>query len=426
MLKLTDYEQKMLEGEMGAFKQSAMKFIVRYAGVLGAEELCGISRATMFIGAQRYLDCYQGDESYEKIFSQFYLCSDETPALGKVADSCDAQTCVGACDITEYKRTRLSEEFHKRNAGFLRITRDMDVKIVDCCAPYLLGWIPLMGEHFVSTESSNVVVSNTIFGARGNADGVEAAVCAAITGRIPKWGMHVKENRYATALFRLNYRPSTQKDWDLLGYTMGRLLPKSEVPVLVGDFERPDINRMRQFCSSICVTSAAEICHVVGLTPEAHTLDMALGGKKPKTEIEVSEKDIEESLSMVCDAGVGPVDYISIGCPHLSLDEIREIAYYLEGKKLGPGVELLIWTAYPIKEMANMNGYTKTIEDSGAFLLTGSCPVLMREESHGHAKAMVMSGVKQAHTIKHQTKAPVYFGSVKQCMDAALSGRWEG
>ena len=33
-----------------------------------------------------------------------------------------------------------------------------------------------MGEHFVSTESSNVVLSNSLFGGYGTSDGVEAAV----------------------------------------------------------------------------------------------------------------------------------------------------------------------------------------------------------------------------------------------------------
>ena len=39
MIKLTKYEQQMLDGEMGEFKQIAMKNIVKYAEVVGAEEL---------------------------------------------------------------------------------------------------------------------------------------------------------------------------------------------------------------------------------------------------------------------------------------------------------------------------------------------------------------------------------------------------
>jgi len=39
MVQLTRYEEKMLKGEFGEFKQKALEFIVRYAEVLGANEL---------------------------------------------------------------------------------------------------------------------------------------------------------------------------------------------------------------------------------------------------------------------------------------------------------------------------------------------------------------------------------------------------
>lgn len=427
MVKLTDYEQSMLEGQMGAFKQKALEFIVRYAEVLGAEELCEFSRATLFIGAHHYLDCYPEDTDYQKIFSEFYLCSDELVEFGKMADGCKVQTCAGACDFREYERSHLLQEYHEKNLRFLETTKKMGVKIVESCTPYYVGWIPLQGEHFVTNESSNVVVSNTVFGAYGNSDGVEAAVCGAICGRIPKWGMHIKENRYGTCVFTLASKtPESFVDWDLLGFTMGRLLPKHQVPVLLADFKRPDINKLRQFCSAISVTSATELCHIVGLTPEAQTLEMALGGKTPKYEIVVTQKDIEESLVMLCDEGEGEVDFIHVGCPHLSLDELKDIAEYICNKKVKEGVEFAIWTDYATKEMANVNGYTQIIEDAGAFVLAGSCPVVMREHSHRHATAMVMSGAKQACSIRHQTKVPVYYGGIYECIDAAIKGRWEG
>ena len=48
MVKLTEYEQKMLDGEMGPFKQRAIQKIVDYANALGAEQLCVVSKATVY------------------------------------------------------------------------------------------------------------------------------------------------------------------------------------------------------------------------------------------------------------------------------------------------------------------------------------------------------------------------------------------
>lgn len=416
----------MLEGDMGPFKQKAMEFNVRYARVLGAMEMCEVSRATLFIGAQHYLDCYDPSEDYRKIFSEFYLCSDEILNFAPIAETCKAQTCAGSCDFREYKRTHLSKKYHERNLSYITTTRKIGISVIDTCTPYFTGWIPVIGEHFVSTESSNVVMSNSLFGAMGNSDGVEAAVCAAITGRTPKWGMHIKENRYADCLVQLKCQAESAFDWDLIGFTIGRMMPKHMIPVIVGGFRRPDVNMLRQAFSTIAVTSAAEMCHIIGVTPEAQTLEMAVGNKKILHEITVTQDDCEESYEMICEPGGGIVDYVSIGCPHLALDELKQIAEYLKNKKIACGVELLVWTSYPTKEMANVNGYTDTIEASGAYLLTGSCPLVMGKESHRHAMAMVMNGAKQAYNMKNQTKAPIYFGDIWQCIDAAISGHWEG
>ncbi|WP_455599183.1 aconitase X [Cloacibacillus sp.] len=426
MLKLTEYEKGLLAGSEGKGKKKAMEFIVRYANVLGTRELCEVSRATLFIGAQHYLDCYPYNENYKKIFSEFYLCSDEEVDFPDISEDCKAQTCAASCDFRNCEKTHMSKEYQARNLSYINITRKMGVKIVESCTPYYVGWIPMMGEHFVSTESSNVVISNSIFGAMGNSDGVENAVCAAITGRTPKWGMHVKENRYADCLVNIKCKAENMFDWDVIGFTVGRLIPKHVVPVIMGNFRRPDINSFRQFASTISVTSAAEMCHIVGVTPEAQSLEMAVGSKQILHEIDITEAEYEKSVRMIGCEGSGQVDYISIGCPHLALDELKVISEYLGYRKVKDNVELLVWTDYATKEMADVNGYMATIEGAGGYLLTGSCPIVMREDSHKHAKAMAMFGAKQAFGIQHQTKVPVFYGDIFQCIDAAISGEWKG
>lgn len=58
----------------------------------------------------------------------------------------------------------------------MEITKNAGVSIVNSCTPYYVGWIPLKDEHFVTTESSNVVISNSKFSTCGNADGIEAFI----------------------------------------------------------------------------------------------------------------------------------------------------------------------------------------------------------------------------------------------------------
>lgn len=423
MIQLTPYEQDMLDGVFGAFKQKALENIIAYAEVLGAAQLCEVTKATVYLGAHPYLDAVKSDR-YDDIFSQMLLSSDKTIPIDTFSSSCFCQTCVTPCDHYVYEPLHVSKERFELNHKFLEITKEAGVSIVNSCTPYLTGWLPLMGEHFVTTESSNVLMCNAVLGACGNSDGLEAAVWSAICGRTPLWGNHIMSNRLATHRFLLECPSETALDWDIIGYSVGRKLPPHGVPVLDSPFRRPDLIKLKQCFASMATTSGAEMCHIVGITPEARTLEMATGGKDVPV-IRITKEDYEQSMEMLCDPGSGEVQFVTLGCPHYTLEEIREVALYLKGKQVHKQVLLMLWTDIPTKESANVNGYTKLIEDAGAHLLTSGCPLVIGPQCHQGISGMAMDGAKQAHYIRSESKAKVYYGSKYQCIDAAISGKWE-
>lgn len=424
MLKLTDYEKKMLNGEFGEFKQVAIKNIVRYAEALDAEELCEVKKATLYFGAHPYLDVVDSD-NYDDIFSKMYLCSDKSIEMGEFSKGCYCQTCVAPCDQYEWEPLNLSKELFDKNNKFLEITKEAGVSITGSCTPYLIGWLPLRGEHFVTTESSNVIFCNSVLGACGNSDGIEAAAWSAICGRTPKWGNHILENRKGTHVYKIECSSESSIDWDVIGYTVGRLLPPHAIPIIDGNFRRPDTIRLKQCFASLATTSGAEMCHIVGITPEAVSLEMATGGKEPVDVITITNEEYQKSFDMLCDKGNEDVQFITLGCPHYTLEEIRDVALYIRGKKIMEDVLFMVWTDYATKEMANVNGYTKIVEEAGGHILTSGCPLVIGHKCHKGVKCMAVDGAKQAHYIRSETDATVYYGDMYKCIDAAVSGRWE-
>ena len=291
MVRLTDYEQRMLDGQMGEFKQKALKKIVEYANALGAEELCTVTKATVYLGYHPYLDVVKS-EDYNEIFSRMVLCehTDKIYEIDSFSDECFSQTCSSPCDYFCHEEINLSKEVFEKNRKFLDITREAGVNITGSCTPYLSGWIPLRGEHFVSTESSNILFGNSVYGACANADGLEATAWSAICGRTPLWGNHILENRYATHIIDVQCKAETPFDWDILGHALGRLLTDgNERPVLVGNFQRPDLTRLKKFFTSLATTSGCELCHIVGSTAEAPTLEAALAGHEAVRTIVVTQ-----------------------------------------------------------------------------------------------------------------------------------------
>lgn len=430
MVKLTEYEQKMFDGEMGPFKQRAIRKIVDYANALGAEELCKVTKATVYFGYHPYLDAVVS-EDYDEIFSEMVLCSKETYHLDQFSDECFSQTCVGPCDHFCYEPINISKEVFEKNRKFLDLTRDAGVSIAGSCTPYLSGWIPLRGEHFVSTESSNILFGNSVYGACANADGLEASAWAAICGRTPLWGNHILENRYATHVVDVQCQSETPLDWDIIGLTLGRLLTDGNArPVLTGNFHRPEINRLKKFFSALATTSGCEICHIVGCTAEAPTLEAALGGHEPQRRLVITQEEFDKSLASVCDQGSADVQMVVLGCPHYTLEEIRDVARMLKGKKVAQGVSLQVWTDMTMQHLAEVNGYAQTIQEAGAHLLNSACPMVCGRTAYDFVKTgFLTDGAKQAHYVHtdlNKKNCKVFYGSTQKCVKAAIKGRWEG
>ena len=422
-MRFTPYEEELLRGVHGTFKQKAFEKIVAYAKALGAEEFCEVSKATLFFGAHGYLNVLNTDD-YNMIFSEMYLCSGEVIPLGAFCSQCFSQTDSAPCDQYRYEELHLSREHFERNRRFLELTKQAGVSIAGSCTPYLNGWIPLKGEHFVTTESSNVLMCNSVFGAYGSADGLEASVWSAICGRIPKWGCHTPEGRIGDTVFHIECPAETVTDWDLIGYTVGRLLPPHGIPVLTGGFPYPDLIRLKECFASMATTSGAEMCHIVGFTPEAPTLEAALGHREAKVELTLDASAFWDSYRMVCNDGPAKIDFVTLGCPHYSLQELRDTALYLQGKQVAADVELFVWTDYSTKAMADENGYTAMIEDAGGHLMTSSCPLVIGPDCFRHLRGLVTDSAKQAHYIRSETEAPIYYTDARRCIDAAVAGEW--
>lgn len=426
MVKLTEYEQKMLDGEFGRYKQIAMEHVVEFANVMGAEELVKISKVHI-CGAVAPLEYGQSDDLDES-FRRTYLWTKEPVKFEGYSPEVYIQTDGGAVDQYDPEPMYLSEELFQKNLDWQLKYAEKGVSIVGSCAPYLNGWVLTKGETFMTTESSNVLFSNSVYGAAGNANGVTACGWAAITGRGPKCGMHLPENRLAAMEVRVECPCETPRDWDILGYSLGRLLINynNAIPVLTGNFHDVDVIRLKRMFAAIATTSGLEMCHIEGITPEAPTKEIALGGKKDYPVLRITQEDYDESVRRLCDPGSGPVQLISVGCPHYSLQEIRDAAAYIKGKKVHEGVRLIFWTSCSIREAARMSGYLDTIEAAGATIGTNGCPLVQGFACYEGVTGMAVDAAKQAHYNRSWLKGgKMYYGTMEQCVDAAVSGVWE-
>ena len=422
---LTDSEQRMLDGHHGKARQKAMELLVRYAEALGAERFVDTRNVAGVPGsANPFLQNYykdKGADGRDAIFSFFDLDADE---LIDVPDAVvPTYHLQGGADPTAWQTLGVKVEVFRNYEEREKFAAEHDVGILKTCTPYLAGNVPSKGEHLAWMESSAVIYANSVLGARTNTEGRESTSAAMLTGKIPDWGLHRTEHRYGTHLIDVEIPVGSVMDWGMLGYFVGDVV-QERIPVLRGAFQRPDIVRLKHFGAAASSSGGVEMYHIVGITPEAETLEMAFGPRQPVetfTYSTVERRRVYDQLN--ANASDPDVDYVMLGCPHAALEQLQEAARLLDGKKVSANCQLWIFTSRAVKSQAAAAGLIKTLSDAGAVLLTDTCSAFAQALPPG-TKVAALDSAKQAHYLPAILGVQAWFGSTADCINAALSGRW--
>jgi hypothetical protein len=83
-------------------------------------------------------------------------------------------------------------------------------------------------------------------------------------------------------------------------------------------------------------SGAVTLCHIVGTTPEASTLEEALGNRKPEQVIKLGKGELTDTWRRLNVWNDDVVEHVAFGCPHCTIDEIGRIAALLEAKRSRP------------------------------------------------------------------------------------------
>lgn len=425
-MKLTDREKRLLNGEKGIVPQKAMELLVKYGEALGAEEMVSVQHvyasSAFCANSDLTLDIIKQCGGIKEYFSQYTLCSN-------IADDISPMECFTTClanniDLDMWQEQEATPEIYEMGLQADAFERSIDHLVAASCAPYLQGLSPVFGEHIASQESSAVSFFNSVIGARTNTEGTESATASAYAGCTPKWGLHLTENRRGTHLVRVTTPVETMMDWGLLGYYFGFAV-QEKIPVVDGILRRPTADMLKHCGAAAASSGGIELYHVTGVTPEAWDQKMAFQNHRPEVEIVFGEAEKRWAYEKL-NSGVDPkIDYIILGCPHYSMEQVFQFCRYLGGRKIHPDVHLWLMVPYTVKALAVRQGYDKLIEAAGAHIIAGSCPILGGVYRKS-ARSVATDSAKQAKYFRDMTGKPTYFGSMEQCIDSAVLGRWIG
>ncbi len=351
-MELTIEERGILEGTKGEGAALAMKILVGIGESFDAPRLVTITRAHVALSNQE-ADLWFA----EKLAGGGARCV--IPPTVNPGYSLEFFTPRG---MTSEDDTRLMER--TRNAY-----RTLGARLNFSCTPYLFDNIPRLGEIIAFSESSATPYVNSVWGARTNRESAQSALCAAVIGKVPEYGLLLTKNRKATARVRVEADLSNDFAYQQLGWAVPKKIG-FRIPAFEGIPLNVSMEALMNLGAQLNTAGAVPMYHIVGLTPEAPTLDAAFHGMEPEVEVTVTQRDLEEQTARFSDEP-GTIDFVMFGCPHLTIRQVAEIAGLVEGKILR--TEMWVLTSSYTCEMAKRMGLWDAIAQAGGHIVPDTC-----------------------------------------------------
>jgi len=375
-MKLDAEEQAMLNGELGEPRRWALEHMLRVGGFFDAADFVPVTQAHIMA---------------------------DTESLGEAG-----------VEFLEQMAT------HPLNERKVRIPMITDPRGIDFCHYRKLKQTDAMAALEQRTidafEAFGIMMTNTCIN-------YQTIMPPGLTGRTPRYGLHLDENRKAKKRFRVTWQPRYLSDWGALGGIIGaRTGSYWEAPVIEGIESQPGSDEMKHMGAAMASFGSVPLMHVVGVTPEAPTLESVCDPDSLAAEV-IGEADFETFF-----AGYGgkgeKVDVVVFSAPQLSLLEMQSLAALLDGKKIHKDTSLLAVTSPVVAADARRLGIAERIEASGALLLEGMCFYQSYAREMGEAngwKRLMTNSVKLTNIIGGYGYEPT-LSNMENCVASAIAG----
>jgi predicted aconitase len=412
-MQLTDEQKGMLEGKLGHGVQKAMSMLVKYGDAFGAENMVRVDTCHAGAGppgfVQEMLDGVKRVPALTTLHAGGAAACLQGPQLG-----------LGEAFCRQERRAQGEAVDLCISKGFVPTLS---------CAPYLAGNVVKPGNVFSWPGSSGALISNSLFGGRGNRDAFPASLASAITGFTPDMLLLRKENRRAQLLVKVDQGMDlphfTEAEYGAMGYYIGAIAELRNV-VVDGLPLGVSFENLKGLLSPMPVSGAVTLCHIVGITPEAPTLEAALGHKPPEIVVDFGKNELRQGMESLQTAKSSHVEVVFFGCPHLTISEMGLVANLLAGKKKTSGVRLWVSTAASVLLLAERMRYADIIRAAGGVIVTDTCIMGFPYDQLDQPARTAATNSARAASYQARRGIGIQYGSFRQCIEAALTGKWGG
>ncbi len=410
-MNLDDTDRALLAGVHGGAAAFAMELLVAYGRAIGAARFIDI------VGAHVDGCLYHGQASLD-----FVQRLQDLGGRVRVPTTLN----VGSMDLIHPELYRGDVATGAAGRELMERHEALGCLPTFTCAPYQTMFRPRFGEQVAWGESNAIVFANSVIGARTARYGDFTDLAAAMTGRVPRAGMHVPENRRAEIVLALPEDAGERWEHDALAVAVGAILGAraggtvAAITGLPGDMGEDALKALGAIAAS---TGATALFHAVGITPEAPDLATACHGAPPAEVITIAHDAIATALAGLATVPDGaPVAAVALGTPHFSLAEFGRLMPLLEGFAPAPGIDLYVNTGRDTRAALAARGWESRLAAAGVTLVVDTCTYVSAVMRHLDGPVMTNSG-KWAHYAPGNLGIDVAFGTLADCIASAAAGR---
>jgi len=410
-LELTAEERAILAGARGEAARRALQYQVEVGEFWGARRLVPVTGVHMM-----------GDIEVMGDGGLAFLR--EEAALGA---RCAVATTTNARCIDFAHRARLGQDASEaqKERELIGCLRAIGVATTDTCINYQTVYQPHFGERVAWGDTGTVIYANSVFGARSNFESGPAALAAALTGRTPEYGFHLDEHRRGTFAVELDAALEDLADWGAVGKLVGEAHQSYwAVPVFHGCRKTPTADELKHLGAALASYGSMAMFHFVGVTPEAPSLEAALGGSTPSERLAVTDRDLAKVYSSYR-LGDGDARLVVFSGPQQSLFEMQRLAALFSGRRVAEGSSCFVTTNGAVLAQSRALGYAGALEQAGVTILEGVCFYILQNLSPMRVANrwtnMVSNSAKIVNIIGAHRFNPI-LRRTADCVEIACSG----
>lgn len=399
-MQLTDIEKKILAGEEGEAKQIAMEILTNIGEAMEADSFVEVSsvQAMAHFGSLHIA----GRDWLEK--------------LACMGGKCCVPTTQDPASIPfkHWQEMGYDSEYAENQYRLEAAIMKLGEMPKWSCTPYYQGSVPRAGQNIAWAESSAVSFANSVLGARTNRTPAGLAVCAALTGKMPRYGLYLPENRKATIKINVEAAGLTSLDYNTIGIITGKIAG-AKIPAIYGLPQSTTNDQLKYLGASAASSGQVALYHADGITPEALFTDM-FDGKAPEEEFVITRKDLDDEAERMSAPGEWQPQLAVVGCPHYSSEEVIRLAEMLGDRKVSEGKAFWVFTTAETESLAERMGIKQKLEDAGVRIMAQTCLVI--SPLVGGYKKLITDSGKFASYLPSEHNIDIRYAETEKCVEA--------